>query len=100
MEATALETIILERILLSPALSEFISQLIDGRLNKLFLEQRLTRKKMAVLYDVHPDSIDNLNETELYKLGWRKIYVGSLPRFERIAMIEPSKEMYKIAKKK
>jgi hypothetical protein len=95
----SLETIVLERILGIPEFEEGVLRIAKNLFTKMSLEQRLTRKQMGDLFQVCPETIDNLTSGELDKLGWEKIYVGSLPRFQRIRTVEANNDIFKKVKR-
>lgn len=84
----------------SPELRLLIEQIVEEKCHKLSHEKRLTPDEMAEAYGVSRSTIDRLSEKELSKLGWEKIYIASLPRFQRIEITEVSKQNLKKAKKR
>jgi hypothetical protein len=80
-------SIIKQQILESPEFAEAVVKIAKEQYKEI--KPLFTRAKLAQLYDVHPDTIGNLSTDELERLGWEKIYVGSLPRFQRITSVIP-----------
>ncbi len=95
----SIESMLRRQTIESPEFAEAVSRIATDQFLKMSLEQRLSRRQMAKLYSVHPDTIDNLNPEELRKLGWEKIYVGSLPRFQRISMVDTNRETFRRVKR-
>lgn len=99
MEAKpCLESIFLQIVLESPEIADLIDRRAEAKYQKLSHEKRLSPDEMAEAYGVSRSTIDRLTTKELSKLGWEKIYIASLPRFQRIDIIEVSKQNLKKAK--
>ncbi len=92
----SIKSIILE----CPELKVLIEQVADERFKTLCFDKRLTPDEMAETYGVSRSTIDRLTKQELSKLGWQKVRIASLPRFQRIVNVEVSKENFKKAKKR
>jgi len=99
MEQNPLNSALKQEVLSWPELHELIDQRAEEKYVKMCNSQWLTREKMAFLIDVHIDTVDNLTAEGLAKLGFEKVYVGSLPRFRRISLIEANRETFRRVKK-
>lgn len=88
-----------KEILNWPELGQIIDQRAEEKVRILRLDKRLTPDEMADAYGVSRSTIDRLTAQELSRLGWEKIYIASLPRFQRIADVEASREMFKRVKR-
>jgi hypothetical protein len=98
MPLDSIEAILRKGILES---DEFKSALDESvkRYTAMVFEKRLTRDDMAKMYQISTDSVDKLSDENLSQLGWRKIKVGARVLFERIEIVEISREMFKRVKK-
>jgi len=68
----------------SPEGIAIIDQRAEQKIQAMKSEQSLTRRQMALMYQVSEQTIDRLTSEDLEDRGFKKIRIGVSVRFERI----------------
>lgn len=96
VEQDEITRLLTDRVLKSTELDNLIAERVRMEVDSRdSIPQYFTREQMASMWQITKKTVDRMTDEELHELGFTRKKIGYSVRFERLKVVEASRELYR-----